>query len=120
MDDSTPWWIYLLVFGLLFYFNPSEQKHEEAVAHKIESFCKDNPSATPEAMLLCNEFGLGLIKMIIPELVTRQNFLFFSLTKIENEEQSTIIGIGVANYVFIFGDIGERLSQSKKSESSSD
>jgi len=54
MDDSTPWWIYLLVFGLLFYFNPSEQKHEEAVAHKIESFCKDNPSATPEAMLLCN------------------------------------------------------------------
>jgi len=47
-------------------------------------------------------------------------FLVFSLTKIENEEQSTIIGIGVANYVFIFGDIGERLSQSKKSESSSD
>lgn len=114
MNDSAPFWFYLLVFGLLFYFNPSEQKHEEAVDYKIESFCKDNPSVTPEAMLLCNEFGLGLIKMIIPELVTRQNFLFFSLTKIENEEQSTIIGISVANYVFIFGDIGERLSQSKK------
>lgn len=113
MEDSAPWWFYILVFALLFYFNPSEKKHEEAVVEKIEDFCKENSSASMEERLLCNEFGLALVKMVAPELISRQNLLFFSLTKLNNGKESKTIGFGVANFVFIFGDLSDGLGQNK-------
>jgi len=108
MSDETGGCLLEVLFvALLLIFNPSEEKHKEAVVQEVKEFCAKNNSSSFEALLLCNDFGQEVIKIAANQFVKRENWYVCSLTKFSINGEERVIGVGALGFVFIFGDLAE-------------
>ncbi len=98
-----------LLIAIMASTNPSTDEHRSAVLNKLkQEYSKENESRTQNAFEKLGEnIGFGIAKGIIDNLVTRDNFFVFSLTKIEIQDEEKIIGVGLFGAVWIKPDFNK-------------
>jgi hypothetical protein len=98
--------ITLIVIGFILFAlmatNPTLEDHRQAVIEKMKDKMAEssNSDSKNELQKAGEAIGMTIGQGLIDKAVIRDNYLFFSLTQI-NENY---IGIGVASKVFIFFD----------------
>ena len=121
----------LIVLGILFSIiliitNPSEKKHREAVKEIVltemkkemaNNLLEDGNKGFAGALQ-----GIGLmigekyIENLVDGLVTRKNFLLFSLTQGEFKGEKKIAGIGILGNVYISSRLKNFFDKNKKED----
>lgn len=100
--------------------NPNKDRHKEVIKEKFNSYMQksmaeglsnsDNEwEQAGEALGLM--LGGALIDGIISNIVTTDNYVIFSTTKITWEGKSKIIGVGVFGNVFLTSKIDDALNE---------
>jgi hypothetical protein len=115
--------ISFLSIAVLIYTNPSEENHLQTVKLKLKMSM--NKKMSSDINLSNNSFnsigkGLGmilgdaLIDRLTENFVFRQNFVIFSLTKVNFKGEDKIIGFGILGNIFITDRIEEALKPNLK------
>jgi len=60
--------------------------------------------------------GRTLIDIMLDNVISVNNYILFSTTRITQEENSRVIGIGFFGNIFFFRDIEKYLNETDKSE----
>ncbi|MBP6054308.1 MAG: DUF4359 domain-containing protein [Cytophagaceae bacterium] len=101
-------YILIIVIIAIFYTsNPSVSEHQQAVINKINKVVKNNfPSdnGTASDNLMSSLGGLfvdGLVGGAVESSVTRKDYFLFSLTNVDFNGESRVIGIGLLGNVKI-------------------
>lgn len=116
-----------LIFGILGLLiivavltNPDDQKHKQEVRNKITSYLQKtiqentDPKSQEEAaefQALASFFGAKLADNLIDNMVSSDNYVLFSTTKITWEGETRKIGIGAFGNVYITNKIDEKLTE---------
>lgn len=112
--------ILILVTAIL--TNPSQERHKETLKNELKyQLEKTLKEYTPSTDNPWEKFGqaLGmvfvgvLVDKIVDTLITSDNYVFFSLTKISLLGESKVIGIGLFGKVFILKDLKETTNDFK-------
>ena len=116
-----------LLFGGLFLLiavltNPNQDRHKEVVKNKLntimqkamkEGLKNSDSGAEQLGSALGLMLGGALLDRMIETMVSTDNYVLFSTTKITWEGKSKLIGIGVFGNVFISDKIDEALKGGK-------
>jgi len=116
-----------LLFGCLFLLiailtNPNQDRHKEVVKNKLNTIMqkamKDGlKNSDSGAEQLGSALGLmlggALLDRMIETMVSTDNYVLFSTTKITWDGKSKLIGIGVFGNVFISDKIDEAIKGGK-------
>jgi peptidoglycan hydrolase-like amidase len=97
--------IFLVIAALT---NPSEKRHQQAAASYFSKVVNDDPTSNILLGSSVDMFADMFSKIFSRIVITRQNYIFFSLTK--NETNESTMGIGMFGYVWIFADISSVLN----------
>ncbi len=98
--------------------NPSLEQHREVLKDKLnlhmqsamnEKLSGSNNVLEQAGKVLGSMFGNTLIDGIINNIVSSDNYLIFSTTKITVEGKSKVIGIGIFGNVFITKKLDEAI-----------
>lgn len=87
--------IILLILAAL--TNPDASKHREAVKEEV----RDQILTTTEENILTSVLGGFMIDQVMDQLVTVDNYLFFSLTRLNISGEHKLIGIGLFGNVLV-------------------
>ena len=108
--------IIILIGFVAILTNPKLQDHKEAVKTKISALIQKNSNLEEEkdtAYDLGMSFGklLGgvLIDNIVDTIVSTDNYVLFSLTKVTWDSETKVIGLGLFGNVFFSPEINEKL-----------
>ncbi len=111
-------YIFLLVIIAIFYTsNPSALEHQQAVKNKINKVLKNNylsNSGTPSDNLISSLGGLfvdGLVDGAVESYVTRKDYFLFSLTNIDFNGETRVIGVGLLGKVKISDEFMDVIKQ---------
>lgn len=85
---------------ILTFTNPSEQDHRDAVMTKITEKVKENQPEN-EWEEAGQNLGLMFLQGMIGNIVTRNNYVLFSTTKLSYQGETKVIGYGVLGKVYI-------------------
>ena len=103
--------IAIVLIGLVAVLtNPNQDRHKEVVKNKInlylqKSMKEDNAETNDEreksGQALGMMIGVVLVNQIIDNLVSTDNYVLFSTTKVTWDGQTKVIGIGLFGNVFL-------------------
>jgi len=114
----------LLIFGLIILLavltNPSTERHKEAIKIKLKEYMQK--SMTESMNNSSNGFeqlgqafgmilGSAIIEPIVDNLISRDNYILFSITKITWDGETKVIGVGVFNNVFITKELDNAMDK---------
>jgi Domain of unknown function (DUF4359) len=118
--------ILLICVGILMVVavltNPSQDRHKEVVKNKLnvimqkvmkESLKNSDTGAQQIGSALGLMLGGAMLDRMIETMVTTDNYVLFSITKIAWEGKSKAIGFGVLGNVFISDEIDKALKDGK-------
>lgn len=114
-----------LILAVAVLTNPSHDRHREAIKLKLNTYWQKSMSeafleSSNEWELVGQTLGLmlggALIDGIISNIVTTDNYLIFSTTKMTWAGETNIIGIGVFGNVYLTKEIDEALDKGLLSE----
>lgn len=100
--------------------NPNQDRHKEVIKNKLNSYMqksmKQNLTETDNDWAQVGQaFGMmlggALADRIIDNLVSTDNYVLFSTTKISWEGETKIIGVGVFGNVFITNKLNEAMNE---------
>lgn len=121
MKTSSGTLILTVVFSATALFtNPQPERHKEAVKSKLSAFMqqsmKESLTQTDNeweqaGQALGMMLGGALVDRIVEELITSDNYLLFSTTRMHWDGESKVIGIGIFGNVFLSKDIDHALDQ---------
>lgn len=128
-------WVVSLIMALVtvvaLFTNPTPERHKEAVKNKIHQYLKnqmieDYSNSENSYSSVAHAFELLIENTIVDNLldnfVGSDNYLIFSITKINVEDKSKAIGYGVFGNVILFKELDETLKEAvenfEKSEKS--
>ena len=89
--------IILIALATLFiYTNPSEKMHLDFVKGKIHEEL-NNSESIASGLIRLIEIGIGdeRTNNLLKDVIKRKNYVFFSLTEIQDKGQSKVIAIGI-------------------------
>lgn len=110
-SKSNNWILILLAFILLiaFFSNPKSEEHKEYFRMKLSGIVEELLAEKSD-----NAFVLGFGKMLGDEVIKEflksisiDNYLFFSLTKMNWASESKIVGFGIFGRVYITNEINK-------------
>lgn len=116
--------VVLLIFGLIVLLavltNPSTERHKEAIKIKLKEYMQK--SMTEKMNDSSNGFeqlgqafgmilGSAIIEPIVDNLISTDNYILFSVTKITWDGETKVIGVGVFNNVFITKELDNALEK---------
>jgi len=117
-------YVALLIIGMLVLIaaitNPSPERHKEAVKTKFKEYMqksmKDSTSISEDeddkvGLALGMLIGNAIIDPIVNSLISTDNYIVFSTTKITWDGKTKVIGIGAFGNVFITKKIDNALDQ---------
>jgi len=111
--------IIVLVLLVAIFTNPDLERHKEILKSEIHAYMqkeiKNNTSEMPEQALGAL-LGGALIDRMVDSIVSTDNYLVFSTSKITWEGQSRIVGFGVFGNVFITGKVKDALTQASAAD----
>lgn len=99
--------------------NPNQDRHKEVIKNKLNSYMqksiKENLTETDDKWKNAGQaigimLGGALIDRIIDNLISTDNYVLFSTTKISWEGKTKVIGIGAFGNVFITSKLDEALN----------
>lgn len=112
------------VFGLITLVavltNPNQERHKEVIKNKLnvymqksmkENLTQSNNEWEQAGQALGMMFGGALVDRIIDNLVSTDNYVLFSITKITSDGQTNVIGVGAFGNVFITGELEDALNE---------
>lgn len=112
--------IAVLIIFIAVFTNPNPERHKEAVKNKVNSYIqqsmKESMNGTENntaqagkalGMMLAGAF----IDKIIDNLVSTDNYVLFSTTKITWDGKTEIIGIGAFGNVYLTRKIDEAIDE---------
>lgn len=100
--------------------NPNQDRHKEVIKNKLNSYMqksmKQNQTKTDNEWGQAGEtlgmmLGDALIDKIIDNIVSTDNYVLFSTTKISWEGETKIIGIGAFGNVFITSKLDDAMNE---------
>lgn len=102
----------LLLIAIL--TNPNEDRHKETIKSELNSYMQKNITKTDNEWEQAGQaigiaLGTTLINGIIENLVSTDNYILFSLTKITFQGKVKIIGIGIFGNVYLTNNLDEAL-----------
>ena len=112
--------IIFLISLLAVLTNPTPERHKEAFKNKIYEYLQrpitedlTKAKTRGEEMVLSAEllFGSKIIDMILDNLISSDNYLLFSTTKISFEGKSKIIGYGAFGNIFLSEELDKNMEQ---------
>jgi hypothetical protein len=115
-SNSLTWLLVIVSAAVLFFTNPSLEKHKNVSANDMMSILKESKTYD-----LMNTFYFGkgedLLISSIKGGIHRSNYFLFSLTTIyiSDDKDTEVIGIGILGMVFIFDDAKQELKSKIKS-----
>ena len=115
-------YLILTITGIIVFVailtNPNQDRHKEVVKNKINSYLQKSikesnsdsqfKGATQVIGML---LGGTIIGGIVDELVSTDNYILFSTTKINLEGESKVIGIGAFGNVYVTRKLDEAMSE---------
>lgn len=114
----------IFLFGLLILIavltNPSQEVHEEALKAKLNLYLQNSMSegsaeTNNEWEKAGNALGFmlggAIIEGVVSNVVTIDNYVVFSFTRISWGGESKVIGVGVFGNVFLTSKLDEVLNQ---------
>jgi hypothetical protein len=117
-------YIFLIIIGVIALIailtNPNQDRHKEVIKNKISSYMqksmKESLTNTENEWEQAGQalgimLGGALIDEIIDNLVSTDNFVLFSTTKINWEGETKVIGIGAFGNVFITSKLDEAMNE---------
>lgn len=104
--------VILIAVGIVAYLtNPTEQMHREAAGLKLEKIADNALAKYGVGNNVLSSLGLDagnlFVKQLLDNHITSDNYQLFSLTKLNWEGNSYVIGIGAFNRVFISNKVDE-------------
>lgn len=118
--------IFLVFLGLFLLVgvltNPSQERHKEVVKNKLnvimqkamnESLKNSDSGAQQIGSALGLMLGGAMLDRMIESMVSTDNYVLFSTTKITWEGKSKLIGIGLFGNVFISDELDQALKDGK-------
>lgn len=109
--------IFVLIGLVAILTNPKLHDHKEAVKTKISSSLQKNTNSDDEtdtSYQLGRSFGnlIGgvLIDQIIDNIVSIDNYVLFSLTKVSWDGETKVIGYGLFGNVFFSSELEDNLA----------
>jgi hypothetical protein len=116
--------IAIVLLGVLAVSNPKLEEHQRAMRFKIEKivdreFGNSNSSSSSSSTLETIASGIGsmlktsIIDGIVKEYVKRKDYLLFSLTTVEINNEPKIVGIGLLGNVFISEKVDDEVRNGK-------
>jgi len=116
--------IFSLVLGFILLTavltNPDQERHKEVLSAKFNSYVQhhisEGPSGTDDEWLQAGHalemmLAGALIDRILSNMLTIDNYVIFSTTKISWGGESRVIGIGAFGNVFLSRKMIERLDE---------
>ncbi len=100
--------------------NPNQDRHKEVIKNKLNSYMQKSikqnlPETDNDWEQVGQAFGMmlggALADRIIDNLVSTDNYVLFSTTKISWEGETRIIGVGVFGNVFITKRLDEAMNE---------
>ena len=93
---KIPTWLILIAIAVIAVItNPDKLKHEEAVKDEVRALILD-PSGNSDIENLFEGVLTGvLLDAFIQNAVSVDNYLLFSLTRMEFKDKSKIVGLGI-------------------------
>lgn len=95
----------LLIIIVAAVTNPNETIHKETVKGKLAAYLNSKVGETGGG--LGQVFATAMIQRTVDTIVSRDNYLLFSLTKLKWQGDEKVIGIGLFGNVLTFGKINE-------------
>lgn len=115
------------ILVIAFMTNPNEEQHRLAVKEKLNSFLQDKINTEKEntnnywekaGLALGEVFGNVAVDKIIDNMISSNDYILFSTTKINLGKESKTIGIGAFGIVYISKKVDEVLKESMLEDSS--
>jgi hypothetical protein len=109
-----------LVILVAILTNPNQDRHKEVIKNKLNSFMQksiNESSAKTDneweqaGQALGMMLGGALVDKIIDNLISTDNYVLFSTTKISWEGETKIIGIGAFGNVFITNELDQAMNK---------
>lgn len=95
--------------------NPNPERHKEAVKSKFTAYLAKTTENDSSGMgAFGSMLGNAFAQQIIDNLVTSDNYVLFSLTKVTADGKSNVIGYGLFGNVFLSGKIDEAFERTNK------
>lgn len=107
--------------------NPNQDRHKSAIKNKFYAIYQkslkqndtgDNNEWEQAGQAIGMAFGNIFIDGIIDNLVSTDNYILFSLTKITWDGNSKVVGMGVFGNVFISSQLDKKLEENLLNDSS--
>lgn len=101
----------IILIGII--TNPNSDRHKEAVKNKLNSIFQTSKSEqeSDEWSQLGDAFTMMIIGPIVNNLISTDNYILFSTTKINWEGESRVIGLGAFGNVFLSKQLDEKLKK---------
>lgn len=109
----------IIVLFVLAFTNPIREKHVDEVNQAVKKTLNKKASialfdkSKGDNQILAGLgllFGEDLVTGVADKFISRQNFIFFSLTEVLLKDEYSYIGIGILDNVIIFKGFEDRLS----------
>lgn len=83
--------------------NPNQKVHQDAFTEKVETIIQDEMDTTDKGILGLVVHGLSgaIVDQVSKNIITSDNYVFFSLTKLNVADKHQVIGVGLFGNVFI-------------------
>jgi hypothetical protein len=111
------WLMTIAIFFILIYTNPDEEKHileaSSSLKRAINNFStsglddEDNLGVGVLGLL----FGESLVDGVAPKIISRENYLLFSITTLNAEGNSYKVGIGILDNVIISSKLENKVEE---------
>lgn len=98
--------VFLLIALVAILTNPSQERHQNAVRGKFDSYIQHHSESPLTAIQ-----GNPAVDQMIFRSVTSTNYLFLSTTNVVWDGNTHTIGFGIFGLVFISGSVDSYLSQ---------
>ena len=120
-------YIILTILGLLFLVailtNPNQDRHKEAIKNRYMAYLQK--AMKSEQSISKNEFegageSIGMVlggafaDQLISNLVSSDNYILFSTTKITWDGKSNVVGVGFLGNVYLSSKLDDSLDETLK------
>ncbi len=117
-------YLLIIIAGVIILFamltNPNQDRHKEVIKNKLISYMqksmKENLTETDNKWEQAGQalgimLGGIIVDRVIENLVSTDNYVLFSTTKISWEGETKVIGIGVFGNVFVTSKLDETIER---------
>lgn len=115
---------FIIVISLVIiavFTNPDQERHKEVIRNKViiamqKSIAGNENSEVAAGKALGMMLGGFFIDNVMDQMITADNYVLFSTTKVTMDGESHVVGLGIFGNVFVTKEIDEFLEEAFSEE----